>query len=289
MVKFLSVLNLSAAFVMVNYKVLQDLLGPSETGLNLIVKLQKLPDPTFPTKKLNSTFLQWTNLSIIFAFPTARYPCGWRRLPGRSSSSGNCTSAKWWGWRSVGSTAPLWGSSTLACQSEWDNIDMISVSWTVLEFWCVCCVTVGMSVLQWYQQDQRCHCGSSCHLSATLHHLCVWFLRWLCERMEVNACHCRSKSTDRHWNWSYGSGETLISLNLTSLDWPDIISVDLTSPPLTWLYFPWLLLTRLYFSWLCSADLLIDLPRLDVTYWLDFSWLGLLTSLDLLALCDLFV
>lgn len=57
--------------------------------------------------------------------PFDRSPCGWWQQPGRFSSSGKCTSAKWWGWRSAGLTAPQSGSSTPACQSERGSYDLM--------------------------------------------------------------------------------------------------------------------------------------------------------------------
>lgn len=59
----------------------------------------------------------------IIYFLSNRSLCGWRLLPNRFRSSGKCTSGKWWGWRSAGSTAPLLASSTLVCQSECSNDD----------------------------------------------------------------------------------------------------------------------------------------------------------------------
>lgn len=103
-----------------------------------------------------------------------------------------------------------------------------------------------MSLLQWYQQDQRRHCGSGCHFFAALHHLCVRFLCWFCERMEVNTGHCRSKSTDWCWSRSYGSGEAWFLLTET-----DVVWLPLTSE-LSWLDVAscWNKLSRLSSFWL---------------------------------------
>lgn len=147
----------------------------------------------------------------IICILSNRSLCGWQLLPNRFSSSGKCTSGKWWGWRSAGSTAPPLASSTLVCQSECSNDDFASGQ--TVEKWAGV-LTAFVSVSQWYQQDQRCHRGSSGHFSAALHYLCVWFLHWLCERLEVNTRHCRSESTHRCWYWSYGCGETWFHGNL---------------------------------------------------------------------------
>lgn len=62
----------------------------------------------------------------IICILSNRSLCGWQLLPNRFSSSGKCTSGKWWGWRSAGSTAPPLASSTLVCQSECSNDDFAS-------------------------------------------------------------------------------------------------------------------------------------------------------------------
>lgn len=148
-------------------------------------------------------------------FISNRSLCGSRLLPDRFSSSGKCTSGKWWGWRSAGSTAPPSASLTPVCQSESEDDDFWLAGQMVKKL--VGVLTAPVSILQWYQQDQWCHRGSSRHFFAALHDLCVWFLHWLCERMEVNTRHCRSKST--HWgrDWSHGSGEAGICVHLLFL------------------------------------------------------------------------
>lgn len=127
-------------------------------------------------------------------------------------------------------TAPLWGSSTLACRSEWDNGGGNSC---LTQRFCVSYPIFFFSVRQRYQQDQRRHRRSSRDFPAALHHLCVRLLHWLRERMEVNSCHRRSKSADRHRSWSHGSGETRLLLIVTYWSFHEfsISFASLGSPP----------------------------------------------------------
>lgn len=134
-------------------------------------------------------------------------------------------------------------------------------------------------VLQWYQQDQWCHGGSSGHFSAALHHVCVRLLHRLRERMEANARHCRSKSADRRWSRSDGSGETQ-RLDCLDLNWLYLVSLDLT-----WLllYFISLHLTWTVHNQLLDLTIILDLIFLDLISWnlnsLDSVFFSL-TSLD---------
>lgn len=144
---------------------------------------------------------------IFYSLMYDRFRCGWIPPPSRSSSSGKSISAKWWEWRSAGLTAPRWESSIRACLSK-----LVAAEGSLSPCWrkVVCSRHHVLSATtQWHQQDQWRHRGPSRHFYAAFHHLCVRLLHRLCERMEVNACDCGSKSTNWHWSWPHGSGETL--------------------------------------------------------------------------------